>query len=90
VRVDTFAHEGCEVSPYYDSMIAKLMTHGRDRKEAIARMRRCLQVMIVEGIKTNIPLHLRILDDADFQAGRLDTRFMDRFMPQKKTAPAAS
>jgi acetyl-CoA carboxylase, biotin carboxylase subunit len=90
VRVDTFAHEGCEISPYYDSMIAKLMTHGRDRKEAIARMRRCLEVMIVEGIKTNIPLHLRILDEPDFQAGRLDTRFMDRFMPQKKAAPAAS
>jgi acetyl-CoA carboxylase biotin carboxylase subunit len=90
VRVDTFAHEGCEISPYYDSMIAKLMTHGRDRKEAIARMRRCLQVMIVEGIKTNIPLHLRILDEPDFQAGRLDTRFMDRFMPVKKAAPAAS
>ena len=90
VRVDTFAHEGCEVSPYYDSMIAKLMTHGRDRKEAIARMRRCLEVMIVEGIKTNIPLHLRILDEPDFQAGRLDTRFMDRFMPQKKSTSAAS
>ena len=90
VRVDTFAHEGCEISPYYDSMIAKLMTHGRDRKEAIARMRRCLEVMIVEGIKTNIPLHLRILDEPDFQAGRIDTRFMDRFMPQKKAAPAAS
>jgi acetyl-CoA carboxylase, biotin carboxylase subunit len=90
VRIDTFAHEGCEVSPYYDSMIAKLMTHGRDRAEAIARMRRCLEVMIVEGIKTNIPLHLKIMDDPDFQAGRLDTRFMERFMPQKKAALAAS
>ena len=59
VRVDTFAHEGCEVSPYYDSLIAKLMTHGRDRAEAIARMRRGLDVMVVEGIKTNIPLHLQ-------------------------------
>jgi acetyl-CoA carboxylase biotin carboxylase subunit len=46
--------------------------------------------MVVEGIKTNIPLHLRIMDDPDFQAGRLDTRFMDRFMPPKKAAPAAS
>ena len=55
VRVDTFAHEGCEISPYYDSLIAKLMTHGRDRAEAIARMRRCLDVMVVEGIKTNDP-----------------------------------
>ncbi|PYQ17519.1 MAG: acetyl-CoA carboxylase biotin carboxylase subunit [Acidobacteria bacterium] len=90
VRIDTFAHEGCEISPYYDSMIGKLMTHGRDRKEAIARMRRSLEVMVVEGIKTNIPLHLRIMDDPDFQAGRLDTRFMDRFMPSKKAAPAAS
>ena len=84
VRVDTFAHEGCEISPYYDSMIAKLMTHGRDRAEAIARMKRCLDVMVVEGIKTNIPLHRRILDDPDFVAGRFDTRFMERFMPQKK------
>jgi acetyl-CoA carboxylase biotin carboxylase subunit len=90
VRIDTFAHEGCEISPYYDSMIGKLMTHGRDRKEAIARMRRSLEVMVVEGIRTNIPLHLRIMDDPDFQAGRLDTRFMDRFMPSKKAAPAAS
>ncbi len=90
VRMDTFAHEGCEVSPYYDSLIGKLMTHGRDRMEAIARMRRSLEVTVVEGIKTNIPLHLRIMDDPDFQAGRLDTRFMDRFMPTKKAAPAAS
>jgi acetyl-CoA carboxylase biotin carboxylase subunit len=89
VRVDTFAHEGCEISPYYDSLIAKLMTHGRDRAEAIARMRRCLDVMVVEGIKTNIPMHRRILEDADFLSGRFDTRFMERFMPQKK-ANAAS
>jgi acetyl-CoA carboxylase biotin carboxylase subunit len=73
VRVDTFAHEGCAISPYYDSMIAKLMTHGRDRAEAIARMRRCLEMMVVEGIKTNIDLHRRILDDADFVAGRFQT-----------------
>jgi hypothetical protein len=69
VRVDTFAHEGCEISPYYDSMIAKLMTHGRTRAEAIARMKRSLDVMVVEGIKTNIPLHRKILDDPDFVAG---------------------
>jgi acetyl-CoA carboxylase biotin carboxylase subunit len=84
VRVDTFAHEGCEISPYYDSLIAKVMTHGRDRAEAIARMRRALDVMLVEGIKTNIPLHRRILDDPDFVAGRFDTRFMERFAPQKR------
>jgi acetyl-CoA carboxylase biotin carboxylase subunit len=89
VRVDTFAHEGCEISPYYDSMIAKLMTHGRTRAEAIARMKRCLDVMVVEGIKTNIPLHRKIMDDPDFAAGRFDTSFMDRFLPQKKATAAS-
>ena len=90
VRVDTFAHEGCEISPYYDSMVAKIMTHGRDRREAIARMKRCLDLTVVEGIKTNIPMHKRILEDPDFVAGRIDTSFMNRFQPVKKAAPAAS
>jgi acetyl-CoA carboxylase biotin carboxylase subunit len=84
VRVDTFAHEGCVVSPHYDSLVAKVMTWGRDRPEAIARMRRCLEMTVVDGIKTNIPLHLRILDDPDFNAGRMDTRFMERFAVSKK------
>ena len=90
VRVDTAAHEGCEISPYYDSLVAKLMVHGRDRREAIARMRRCLDVMVVEGIRTTIPLHRRIMDDPDFQAGRLSTKFMDRYRSAKKGVPAAS
>jgi acetyl-CoA carboxylase biotin carboxylase subunit len=89
VRVDTFAHEGCEISPYYDSMIAKLMTHGRTRAEAIARMRRSLDVMVVEGIKTNMPLHRVILDDPDFVAGRFDTGYLERLLAQRK-ANAAS
>ncbi len=89
VRVDTFAHDGCEVSPYYDSLIAKLMTHGRTRAEAIARMKRSLDVMVVEGIKTNIPLHRKILEDPDFVAGRFDTSFMERFAPAKKAAAAS-
>jgi acetyl-CoA carboxylase biotin carboxylase subunit len=79
VRVETFAHSECTVSPYYDSMIAKIIVHGRDRQEAIARMRRTLEMTVVEGIRTTIPLHLRILNDPDFQAGRLSTSFMDRF-----------
>jgi len=87
VRVDTAAHEGCEISPYYDSLVAKLMVHGRDRREAIARMRRCLDVMVVEGIRTTIPLHRRIMDDPDFQAGRLSTKFMDRYRSAKKGIP---
>jgi len=88
VRVDTFAHEGCEVSPYYDSLIAKLMTHGRDRAEAIARMRRCLDVIVIEGIKTTVPLHRAIMDDPEFLAGRLDTGFMERFQARRKARSA--
>jgi acetyl-CoA carboxylase biotin carboxylase subunit len=86
VRVDTFAHDGCEISPYYDSLVAKLMTYGRDRRESIARMRRCLDSMVIEGIKTTIPLQRRIMDDPDFQAGRLDTGFLQRFQAKKEAA----
>jgi len=90
VRIDTYAHDGCEVSPYYDSLVAKLMTYGRDRMESVARMRRALDVVVMEGIKTNAPLHRRIMDDPDFLAGRLDTHFMERFQPQKKKAATAA
>ena len=79
VRVETFAHSECTVSPYYDSMIAKIIVHGRDRQEAIARMRRTLEMTVVEGIKTSIPMHLKILADKDFIAGKLSTAFMERF-----------
>jgi acetyl-CoA carboxylase biotin carboxylase subunit len=89
VRFDSFAHAECTISPYYDSMIAKLIVHGRDRKEAIARMRRALEMTVVEGIHTSVPLHLRILNDADFHAGRISTAFMDRFMPKPKATALA-
>jgi acetyl-CoA carboxylase, biotin carboxylase subunit len=81
VRVDTAAHSDCRISPYYDSMVAKLITHGNTREEAISRMRRSLDVMVVEGIKTTIPLHKRIINDADFQKGNISTRFLERFVP---------
>jgi acetyl-CoA carboxylase biotin carboxylase subunit len=84
VRVDTAQYQEGIVPPYYDSLIAKLIVHGRDRSEAVARMRRALDMFIVEGIHTSIPLHQRILADPDFQAGKFDTKFMERFMPQKK------
>jgi acetyl-CoA carboxylase biotin carboxylase subunit len=84
VRIDTFAHAECMISPYYDSMIAKIIVHGRDRQEAIARMRRTLEMTVIEGISTSVPLQLQIINDADFQAGRLGTGFMDRFMPKPK------
>jgi acetyl-CoA carboxylase biotin carboxylase subunit len=90
VRVDTFAHADCTVSPYYDSMIAKIIVHGRDRHEAIVRMRRVLEMTVIEGISTSVPLHLRIMNDPDFQAGRLSTGFMERFMPKPKDNDAGS
>jgi acetyl-CoA carboxylase, biotin carboxylase subunit len=83
IRIETFAHAECTISPYYDSMIAKIIAHGRDRQEAIARMRRALEMTVVEGIKTSIPLHLRILSDPDFMAGRLSTSFMEQFLARR-------
>ena len=79
VRVDTAAYQGYLIPPYYDSLIAKLIVWGRDREEAIGRGRRALDFFVVEGIKTTIPLHRRILDDPDFIGGRLSTHFMERF-----------
>jgi acetyl-CoA carboxylase biotin carboxylase subunit len=90
VRVDTAAHPECRIPPFYDSMVAKLITRGNNRMEAISRMRRSLEVMVVEGIKTNIPLHRRILNDPDFVRGNLDTGFLDRLLEQKDAAVAAS
>ncbi len=80
VRVETFAHNDCTITPYYDSMIAKLIVHGRDRTEAIARMKRTLEMTVIEGIKTSIPLHLKVLSDPDFIAGKVSTSFMERYM----------
>jgi acetyl-CoA carboxylase biotin carboxylase subunit len=80
VRVDTAIYDGYFVPPYYDSLIAKVIVHSRTREWAIARMRRALESLVVEGIKTTIPLHLKILNDPDFVAGKLSTRFMDRFL----------
>jgi acetyl-CoA carboxylase, biotin carboxylase subunit len=72
------------VPPYYDSMIAKLITHGRDREEAMRRMSRALDMFVVEGIYTTIPLHKAIMQDEDFRAGRFDTKFMERFFAKKE------
>jgi len=83
VRVETLAHNDCTITPYYDSMIAKIIVHGRDRQEAIARMKRTLEMTVIEGIKTNIPMHLRILNDPEFTAGKLSTSFMDRFLARR-------
>jgi acetyl-CoA carboxylase biotin carboxylase subunit len=80
IRVDTAMDTSGVVSPFYDSMIAKLISYGRDRAEAMARMRRGLDEFVIEGIQTNIPLHRRILDHPDFQKGPVSTRFLDRLL----------
>ncbi|MBZ5568212.1 MAG: acetyl-CoA carboxylase biotin carboxylase subunit [Acidobacteriia bacterium] len=86
VRVDTAAYAEAVIPPYYDSLIAKLVVRGRDREEAISRMTRALEMFIVEGIYTSIPLHRRIVADADFRAGRTDNRFMERLLAASKAA----
>ena len=79
VRVDTAVYSECQVPPYYDSLIAKLVVHAPSRPEAVLRMERALEMFIVEGVRTSIPLHQRIMKEPDFLAGRLDTGFMERY-----------
>jgi acetyl-CoA carboxylase biotin carboxylase subunit len=83
-RVDTHGYEDYVIPPHYDSLVAKLIVHDRSRTEAIQRMRRALDFFVVEGIQTSIPLHKRILRDPDFVAGKLSTRFMERFLQKQK------
>ncbi len=78
VRVDSAVFTGYQIPPYYDSMIGKVITWGKDRNEAIARMKRALQEYVVEGVKTTIPFHLRILENAFFQRGDFYTNFIQR------------
>ncbi len=84
VRIDTAAYAEGTIPPYYDSLIAKLVVRGKDRDEAISRMSRALEMFIVEGIYTTIPLHRRILADPDFRAGKIDTGFIERFLTATK------
>lgn len=83
VRVDTHIYPGYVVPPFYDSMVAKLIVHARTRNLAIARMKRALEVMVIEGIKTTIPLHLKIMDDPKFQSGQFSTKYMEEFLANK-------
>jgi acetyl-CoA carboxylase biotin carboxylase subunit len=84
VRVDTAQYQEGVVPPYYDSLIAKLIVHGKDRAEALARMSRSLEQFVVEGIHTTIPLHRKIFADQEFRAGSFDTKFMERFFEREK------
>ncbi len=81
VRVDTAAYAESVIPPFYDSLIAKLIVHGKNRAEAISRMARALEMFIVEGVSTSIPIHEKIMADPDFRAGKFDTRFLARFSP---------
>jgi len=80
VRVDSGVYGGWYVPREYDSLLAKVIVHGRTRQEAIARMRRALAETIVTGIKTNVPLHRRVMDHPDFQSGQISTRFLERLV----------
>jgi len=84
VRVDTAAYTDGVIPPYYDSLLAKLITHGRDRAEAVARMQRALDMFVVEGIQTSIPLHQKIMADEEFRAAEIDTHFITRFLERQK------
>ena len=84
VRLDTAAYAEGTIPPYYDSLIAKLIVRGKDRNEAISRMGRALEMFIVEGIYTSIPLQRRILADEEFKAGKTDTGFIERFLARGK------
>jgi acetyl-CoA carboxylase biotin carboxylase subunit len=83
VRVDTAQYAESVVPPYYDSLIAKLIVHGHDRAEAIAKMERALSQFVVLGIDTSIPLHQAIFADSAFRAGRFDTSFMEKFLAHR-------
>ena len=84
IRVDTAQYAEGLVPPYYDSLIAKLIAHGKDRNEAMARMQRALDMFVVEGIHTTIPLHRGIFNDEEFREGKFDTKFMERYFEREK------
>jgi acetyl-CoA carboxylase biotin carboxylase subunit len=78
IRVDTHVYAGYTISPFYDSMVAKLLAYGDDREEALVRMERALEEFLVEGVMTTIPLHLRIIRNSLFRRGEIDTGFLEQ------------
>ena len=83
IRVDTHVYKGYRIPPYYDSMVAKIIAKGKDRSEAIARMKRALDEFVIEGIKTTIPLHKKILDHKDFVSSNYSTSFIEKMEKEK-------
>ena len=84
VRIDSALYQGYEVPPFYDSLVAKLIVHGASREECLMRLRRALEEYVVGGIETTIPLHQRLVEDADFRSGDYDIHWLERFL----SAPA--
>lgn len=78
IRVDTHAYAGYQIPPFYDSLVAKLIAHGKSRAEAIERMERALEEFVMEGIKTTIPFHQRVMSYPDFREGKFDTKFVEK------------
>ena len=78
MRVDTHVYAGYTVPPYYDSLLAKLIVQGRDREEAMRRMQIALESFIIEGVTTTIPFLARVMQNPRFQAGEVDTKFLER------------
>ncbi len=83
VRIDTHLYDGYRVPPTYDSLVAKLITFGEDRATALARMRIALAETVIEGIKTNIPLHQRILEDIGFQKGEQNIHYLEKRIAER-------
>jgi acetyl-CoA carboxylase biotin carboxylase subunit len=86
VRVETALYDGYRVPVHYDPLIAKLIVHADNRELAIARTKAALREYLIDGIKTNIPLHLKILEDSDFRAGQVATDFLRRFETREEPA----
>ena len=86
IRVDSHIYSGYTVPPYYDSLIAKLITHGADREGALARMSNALDELLIDGIRTNTPLHKDIIRDAEFQKGGVNIHYLEsKLTSQNKT-----
>jgi acetyl-CoA carboxylase biotin carboxylase subunit len=85
VRVDTAIYNGYVVPSHYDSLIAKLIVHGKDRTEAIMKMRRALDEFVIEGVKTTIPFHKKVLLDPDFISGNFNTNFVEKMYSKRDT-----
>jgi acetyl-CoA carboxylase biotin carboxylase subunit len=83
VRMDTHVYAGYKVPPFYDSLLAKVIVHGSNREEALARMRNALSSFVLEGVHTTIPFLLQLMDNPDFVAGEVDTKFLERLLHEK-------